>query len=202
MFNALKSGGPLMIPIILCGLCAIFIIVERIVYFFNLKKRDKVFLTQLQTELEKRDFAAAETCCVLSETPCAQVMKTLISNRHLNEADLKELVQTKMDSVVPQFEHLLSALGTIASISTMLGLLGTVTGNIKAFGVLSNGGTMGDPALLANAIAQALITTVGGLAVSIPSIIFQNYFNNRVNHNIRDMESEVTQTMFKILGKF
>ncbi len=202
MFNALKSGGPLMIPIILCGLCAVFIIVERIVYFANLKKRDKVFLTQLQTELEKRDFAAAETCCVLSETPCAQVMKTLISNRHLNETDLKELVQTKMDSVVPQFEHLLSALGTIASISTMLGLLGTVTGNIKAFGVLSNGGTMGDPALLANAIAQALITTVGGLAVSIPSIIFQNYFNNRVNHKIRDMESEVTQTMFKILGKF
>ena len=90
---------------------------------------------------------------------------------------------------------------SLVNISTLLGLLGTVTGNIKAFGVLGNGGSMGDPALLANAIAEALVTTVGGLTVSIPSIIFHNYFNSQVNHKIRDMESLVTKVIFKLTGK-
>ena len=60
---------------------------------------------------------------------------------------------------------------------------------------------MGDPSALASGIAQALVTTVAGLVVAIPSIIFNSYFNNRVNHLIRDMEADVTQVMFRILGK-
>ncbi|MBQ8211970.1 MAG: MotA/TolQ/ExbB proton channel family protein, partial [Treponema sp.] len=90
---------------------------------------------------------------------------------------------------------------TIANISTLLGLLGTVTGNIKAFGVLGAGGTMGDPALLAGAIAEALVTTVAGLCVSIPSLIFNNFFISQVNHKIIEMQTIVTQIIFKVLGK-
>jgi biopolymer transport protein ExbB len=92
-------------------------------------------------------------------------------------------------------------LGTIANIATLLGLLGTVTGNIKAFGVLGAGGTMGDPALLAGAIAEALVTTVAGLCVSIPSLIFHNFFVSQVNHKIVEMQTVATQVIFKILGK-
>ena len=83
-----------------------------------------------------------------------------------------------MSAVIPRYEHFLTPLGTIANISTLLGLLGTVTGNIKAFGVLGAGGTMGDPALLAGAIGEALVTTVAGLVVSIPALIFYNYFSH------------------------
>ena len=106
-----------------------------------------------------------------------------------------------MDFVVPRFEHFLKPLGTIANIATLLGLLGTVTGNIKAFGVLGAGGSMGDPALLAGAIAEALVTTVAGLIVSIPSVIFHNYFVSRVNRRIVEMEAHVTSIVLKLTGR-
>lgn len=106
-----------------------------------------------------------------------------------------------MSAVVPDYEHFLTPLGTIANISTLLGLLGTVTGNIKAFGILGAGGTMGDPALLAGAIGEALITTVAGLVVSIPSVIFYNYFVSRVNRRVSEMESEVTNIVIKLSGR-
>lgn len=201
MFNVLKSGGIIMIPIIICGLLALFIIVERLYYFYFTKKADKALMDSVSVNMQNRDFFAIENACDRTGTPLADLIKTTINNRCLNEKDLREFVQTKMDSVVPKYEHFLTALGTIASISTLLGLLGTVTGNIKAFGVLSASGTMGDPSQLANAIAQALITTVGGLIVSIPSIIFNNYFNSQVNHKIRSMESFMTFLIFRILGK-
>ena len=106
-----------------------------------------------------------------------------------------------MDFVIPKLEHLITPLGTIANIATLLGLLGTVTGNIKAFGVLGAGGTMGDPALLAGAIAEALVTTVAGLSISIPSLIFHNYFVSKVNRCIVEMEAHVTSMMLKLSGR-
>ena len=201
MFETIKSGGILMIPIILCAVVALFISIERIHYYVTLKNRDRKMMETVVDCLEKMDYSTAEADCIRADTPCSQVIRTAIKYRRLDESNLKEVVQTKMDSVVQQFEHLLSALGTIANISTLLGLLGTVTGNIAAFNVLGNGGSMGDPSALASGIAQALVTTVAGLVVAIPSIIFNSYFNNRVNHLIRDMEADVTQVMFRILGK-
>jgi len=93
---------------------------------------------------------------------------------------------------IPRLERYLSTLGTIANIATLLGLLGTVTGNIQAFGVLGDMGTMGNPAVLAAAIAEALVTTAAGLIVSIPAIIFYNYFIAEVNRMVTEMESSVS----------
>lgn len=201
MLQILKSGGILILPIILCGIISVFIIVERLYFFITVKKRDEKLLAEINDPLKRGDYSSAESVCVLADTPCSEVIKNAISKRNLCESDLKEFVQTKMDLAVPSFEHLLSSLGTISNISTLLGLLGTVTGNIKAFGVLGGGGTMGDPALLANAIAEALVTTVAGLVVAIPAIIFHNYFNSQVNHCIKRMELGVSEVMFRLLGK-
>ena len=201
MFETLKSGGVLMIPILLCGVIAVFIIIERVHYFITVKKRDEKLMASLRSDFARADYSMAESDCISAGTPCSQVVRTALTYRNLDEKHLNEVVQTKMDTVVPQFEHLLTALGTIANISTLLGLLGTVTGNIKAFGVLGGGGSMGDPALLASSIGEALVTTVAGLCVSIPSLVFHNYFNNQVNHRIREMEAHVTQVMLELTGK-
>ncbi|MCH5295268.1 MAG: MotA/TolQ/ExbB proton channel family protein [Treponema sp.] len=201
MIEILKNGGPLMVPIILCGILALFIIIERIHYYVSVKKRDKVFLEKLDAALDAGDFSAAVAACIESDTPCAKVIRAALDCRSYDEAHLKEIVRTRMDTVIPKFEHLLTALGTIANVSTLLGLLGTVTGNIKAFGVLGSGGSMGDPAVLANAIAEALVTTVAGLCVAIPSLVFHNAFNNIVSHRICDMEAAVTQVVFRLIGK-
>src|SRR5574344_162614 len=198
MWDTLKSGGIWMIPIILCGIIAVFIVIERIYYFVTTKKRDEKLMKEVRESLDRVDYSTAQANCVVAGTPCAQVIKKAIECRKWDEKALQETVQTEMDSVVPKYEHLLTALGTIANISTLLGLLGTVTGNIKAFGVLSGGAS--DPGSLAGAIAEALVTTAAGLIVSIPSVIFHNFFLNEVNHRVTTMETNVTEILFRLTG--
>lgn len=201
MFGALKAGGIFMLPIILCGIFATFIIVERCYYFYVTKKRDIKLMFDLKDSIKKADYVAAENSCSEADTPTARVVKKALECRAWLEKDLKETVEAEMSAVVPDYEHFLTPLGTIANISTLLGLLGTVTGNIRAFGILGAGGTMGDPALLAGAIGEALITTVAGLVVSIPAVIFYNYFVSRVNRRVSEMESDVTNIVIKLSGR-
>lgn len=201
MIQSIKAGGLLMIPIILCGIIATFIIIERCVYFYNIKKRDAKLMSDLAGSLAAGNMEACAVACAQADTPMAQVVKKAVDCRRYQESDLREAVEAEMDFVVPRYEHLISTLGTIANIATLLGLLGTVTGNIKAFGVLGAGGTMGDPALLAGAIAEALVTTVAGLCVSIPSLIFHNYFVSQVNHRIVEMEANVTSVLLRLTGR-
>lgn len=201
MFGVLKSGGIIMIPIILCGIFATFIIIERCFYFYLTKKRDAKLLFDLDDLIAKGKLGEAEKICGEVETPLAIVLKKALSCRMWDERDLKDAVETELSSVVPRYEHWLTPLGTISNISTLLGLLGTVTGNIKAFAVLGAGGTMGDPAVLAGAIAEALVTTVAGLIVAIPAVIFYNYFVSRVNRRISDMEKSVTNVVIRLTGR-
>ncbi|MCR4579995.1 MAG: MotA/TolQ/ExbB proton channel family protein [Treponema sp.] len=201
MIETLKSGGPLMIPIILCGVIASFIIIERCIYFYSIKKRDTKLMADLNDSLAAGNYEACAVACAQADTPMSQVIKKAVDCRRYQENDLREAVEAEMDFVVPHLEHWLTPLGTIANISTLLGLLGTVTGNIKAFGVLGAGGTMGDPALLAGAIAEALVTTVAGLCVSIPSVIFHNFFISRVNRRIVEMEANVTSVLLRLTGR-
>lgn len=201
MLETLKSGGIIMIPIILCGIIATFIIIERCIYFYSIKKRDTKLLLDLNDSLVSKNYEACEVSCTQADTPMSQVIKKALNCRRYPEQDLREMVEAEIDYVIPRLEHFLAALGTISNISTLLGLLGTVTGNIKAFGVLGAGGTMGDPTLLAGAIAEALVTTVAGLCVAIPSVIFHNYFISRVNHRIVEMESNVTSILLRLTGR-
>lgn len=201
MIKLLQSGGLLMIPIFLCAFVATYIIVERLIYFFKLNKKDSLLYKTVRTLVQEKDFSAAENLCTQSGTPTSFVLKKLIQCRFYTAVDLKDAVLTESARQIPKLEHFLSSLGTIANISTLLGLLGTVTGNIGAFGVLGEAGTMGNPALLAGAIAEALVTTASGLAVSIPAIIFYNYFTSRINYIILEMETEASDLIMLVQGR-
>lgn len=201
MLSTLKAGGLLIIPIILCGIVATYIIIERFIYFKNIKQRDAQLKFDLNDALTGANLSACEEACNQAGTPTARVIRKALDCRRYDEDALRETVEAEMECVIPDMEHWLTPLGTIANIATLLGLLGTVTGNMKAFGVLGAGGTMGDPALLAGAIGEALVTTVAGLCVSIPSLIFHNYFVSRVNRRIADMQALVTDTILKIKGR-
>ena len=201
MLNLLKSGGVLMIPILICGLFAAYIIIERLVYFSSVQKRDKELRKNLEEALSNSEFAAAEAFCTQTGTPLAHAAKKAIDCRSLNEDAMREIVQCEIDAVAPQFDHWLTLLSTIANISTLLGLFGTVTGNIKAFGVLGSGGTMGNPALLASSISEALMTTAAGLFVAIPSLIFSNYLSRRADKCVTEMEGTVTKLILRLTGR-
>ena len=173
----------------------------KLSYFYNTKKRDAKLINDVTSSLSAGNYEACAVACAEADTPLSQVIKKAIDSRRYSEADIRDLVEAEMDLAIPRYEHLLTPLGTIANIATLLGLLGTVTGNIKAFGVLGNGGSMGDPTLLASSIAEALVTTVAGLCVSIPFVIFHNYFTSRVNRRCVEMEAHVTSIVLKLTGR-
>ena len=180
-----------MVPIALCALIATIIVVERFIFFALLRRSRKVFLPQLRLLINTGDYDQAIALCNASDLPLARLVRRGIELRHLKESEQKEGVMNASNWEVPRLERYVGALGTIANISTLLGLLGTVSGNIKAFGVLAASGAMGNPALLAGAIAEALITTAAGLIVSIPAMIFHNYFVSQSNSSIIELESSV-----------
>ena len=201
MFDVLKSGGILMIPILLCGVFATFIIIERIVFFVSLKKKEANFGEKVKEPLNKKLYGEVLEICREEDLPIASVVEKAVYFRNTPVSIQKEAVNTEIDKQVPKLEKFLTSLGTIANISTLLGLLGTVTGNISAFGVLGAGASMGNPALLAGSIAEALVTTASGLVISIPALVFHNFFVSKVDKMISNMETSVSEMQFNFLKK-
>lgn len=181
-----------MIPIGLSALIATVIIIERLLFYYSIKKGQRDLLPRIKSSIDKGHYDEAAAICDTIESPISRLMKTGISYREYSELAIKEAVMNQANREIPRLERYLSTLGTIANIATLLGLLGTVTGNIKAFGVLGNMGAIGDPALLASSIAEALVTTAAGLIVSIPAVIFYNYFIAEVNRMVTEMEASVS----------
>lgn len=201
MFDVLKSGGILMIPIFLCGIFATFIIIERLVYFITMKKNKIGFWDKISPLLEKKAYGEVLELCKTEDLPEASVVGKAIYFRNTPISVQKEAVNAEIDKQIPKLEKFLTSLGTIANISTLLGLLGTVTGNISAFGVLGDGASMGNPALLAGSIAEALVTTASGLVISIPALIFHNYFVAKVDKIISEIETSITELQLNLLKK-
>ena len=201
MFSVLKSGGILMIPIVLCGIFATFIIIERIIYFISLKKKSVLFREKIAEPLKLKNYGEVLEICKSEDIPEAAVIGKAVYFRNTPISVQKDAVNAEIDKQVPKLEKFLTSLGTIANISTLLGLLGTVIGNISAFGVLGEGASMGNPALLAGSIAEALVTTASGLVISIPALIFHNYFVAQVDKILSEMETSITELQLQFLKK-
>jgi biopolymer transport protein ExbB len=200
MLKVLVSGGPVMIPIALCAFAATVIIVERLLFYATIRKGQRDLLPRIRASIDKGHYEEAGAICDTVEGPVSRLMKTGIAYRDYTETAIKEAVMNEANREIPRLERYLSTLGTVANISTLLGLLGTVTGNIQAFGVLGNMGTMGNPAVLAGAISEALVTTAAGLVVSIPAVIFYNYFIAEVNRMVTEMESSVSDLVLLLVA--
>lgn len=202
MLAILISGGPVMIPIALCAVIATAIIIERMLFFKDLKKGNRDLLPRIRASVDKGHYDEAAAICDTVESPVSRLLKTGIAYREYSEAAIKEAVMNQANREVPRLERYLSTLGTIASVSTLLGLLGSVTGTMRAFGVLGQSGMMGNPAQLAAAISEVLVATASGLCVAIPALVFHNYLVSRVNALVTDMESSVSDLVLLLtVGK-
>jgi len=189
VLELLIAGGWVMWPILACSAIALAIILER---FWTLR-RNKVIPPDLGREV--REWAAAQKLdpahveVLRSNSPLGEVLAAALSMRHRPREVMKERVEDVGRHVLHQMERFLNTLGTIAGISPLLGLLGTVFGMIRMFlGLLEHGA--GDAALLAGGIGEALITTAAGLCVAIPSLMFYRYFRGRVQEYIVEMEKQ------------
>ncbi len=191
MFVLISKGGPVMVLILLLSVIAGIIIVERLLFYRRIRMDEEQFIDRLKSAIQKRHFDEALDICENNTTPLSNLMKVGIEHRNYGKTEIKESILAAANLEVPHLERYLTSLGTIAHISPLLGLLGTVTGNIKAFGVLGQFGSVGDPSLLATGISEALLTTAAGIVVSIPAIAFYNYLVGKVNNTITSLENRV-----------
>ncbi len=189
MLEIILAGGWLMAPIMLCSILSLTIIAER---SWSLRRSNVIpgDLGKLveewaaRHELDRRHIEQLRSGSALG-----RVLSAALVNRHRSRELIKEAVEDTGRHVVHQLERFLNTLGTIAGISPLLGLLGTVIGMIKVFSAIMVHG-VGNANQLAGGISEALITTAAGLSVAIPSFFFYRYFKGRVESYVVSMEEE------------
>ena len=191
MFEIMNKGGIIMYFILLSSLIGAVIVIERLLYFRRIRVDEEGLIRRLRSALEKGHHDEAMSICEQHPSPIANLMKVGIEYRHRSKQEIRDAILDAASLETPKLERSIPALGTIAYLAPLLGLLGTVMGNIRAFQVLGQFGSVGDPGLLAQGIAEALLTTAAGLIVAIPTVIFYNYLVTRVNHMIIRMENRV-----------
>ncbi len=197
MLELIKAGGFLMWPILLCSVISMAIIAER---FWSLRasKIAPEGLVANVWQWQKAGRLDADHIKILSvSSPLGKVLSAgLVNYKHSREI-MKEAIEEAGRHVAHDLERFLNTLGTIASVSPLLGLLGTVIGMIKVFTVITVQG-IGDPSVLSEGISEALLTTAAGLSVAIPSLMFYRYFRGRVDELIIAMEREALK-MFEVM---
>ena len=184
-----KSGGWLMLPIILCSIVAIAIIAER---FWSLRI-DKVLprhlVATVWNAVKNDTFQASDIELLSKQSALGKILSAGLINRNQPRERIKESIEERGREVVHELERFLDILGTIASISPLLGLLGTVVGMISVFATITTHG-VGDAGALAGGISQAMVTTAAGLSVAILSLVFYRHFRRRVDTIVVEMERE------------
>ena len=200
MFELVKAGGWLMIPILLCSIAALAIIAER---FWTLQKKritPEDLVVQVWQWAKSGHLSDERIRAVADGSPLGRVLAAGLVNRAFEREIMKESIEEVGRHVVHELERYLNALGTIASITPLLGLLGTVIGMIKVFAVITTSG-VGDPGVLAGGISEALITTAAGLTVAIPTLMFHRFFRGRVDELVVTMEQEALKMVEALHGE-
>lgn len=200
MFEIIKAGGWLMLPIIACSILAVAIVVER---FWSLK-RSRVIPRQLVAQIwqwaqqgQLNDERIRE---LRDGSPLGRVLASGLINRDHSREVMKEGIEETGRHVAHELERFLNTLGTIAAITPLLGLLGTVIGMITVFSVITDVG-VGNPGQLAGGISEALITTAAGISVAVPSLIFHRYFRGKVDELVVSMEQEAIKLVEVMHGE-
>jgi len=184
-----QAGGWLMLPILLCSVIALAIVGER---FWSLQQKrinPATLVSQVWQWYKSDNLTDQNIEALAKSSPLGRVLAAGLVNRHHPREIMKESIEDTGRQVVVELERYLNTLGTIASITPLLGLLGTVIGMIKVFAAITSHG-VGNPSVLAGGISEALITTAAGLSVAIPSLIFYRYFRGKVDELVIKMEEE------------
>lgn len=188
VFDIIAKGGIVMWPIGACSLLALAICIER---FFSLRRASidtREFMDTMRTVLRQNRIQQAVEICDETDVPVARILRAGLLKHNRSKEDIREAIEDAGHLEIPRLERYLTALATIANVSTLLGLLGTVQGMIKCFAQIQHKRGQVNPSDLAEGISNALITTASGLVVAIPTIVAYNYFLTRVDNMVLEME--------------
>ena len=200
MFELIVAGGWVMMPIIVCSILAFTLVGERL-WTLREERITPVDLVEQIISLFRQNRINDEAIEKLyTNSPLGRILSVGLRNRNGPRDIMKESIEEEGRQVALDLERYLNTLGTIASITPLLGLLGTVIGMIKVFAVITSLG-VGDPKILADGISEALITTAAGLSVAIPTVMFYRYLRGRVDELLLKMEAQAIYMVEVIHGE-
>ncbi|WAC63725.1 MotA/TolQ/ExbB proton channel family protein [Pseudoxanthomonas sp. SL93] len=191
MLELVKAGGWPMIPLLLLGVLALAIVVER---FWSLRRREILppgLGEEVRTWAVKGQLEPAHIESLRRNSPLGEVLASALDVRNKPRDQIRERIEDTGRHVVHRMEKFLNALGSIASAGPLLGLLGTVVGMIQMFLGIQDSG-VGDVNALAGGIGKALVCAAAGMIVAIPALLFHRYFRGRVTGYVMEMEKEAT----------
>ncbi len=193
LVELIGRGGVLMIPILFCSVLALTVIVERAITLHRTQAGGGIFFQEIEALVRRNKIVDAIKLCDRADGSIPRIIKSGLLRHDRTPEDVREAIEETAAFEVPFLERYLGILATIATVTPLLGLLGTVTGLIRAFMVIQMKGGLVNPADLAGGIWEALITTVAGLSVAIPTYVAYNYYVNRVNTLITEMEKSASR---------
>lgn len=199
MWQIIQKGGILMWPIYVCSVLSIAIIIERFIYYVQIRANVPGLLKEIMDLVRRNRVKEAIERCETESKPVVNILKAALMNYDKPKEQIQESIEEVSLYEVPKLEKNLAPLATIAHISPLLGLLGTVYGMVKTFYTIeittrTNPSTV-NPSLLAGGIWEALLTTVLGLTVAIIAFVAYNYFVHKVNFLVLEMERAATELM-------
>lgn len=192
LWEEIRNGGPIVWPILAIALLALLLVLERILYLRRVHGNTDRLMDEMNRLASHGDWKACEALVERYENkdwPVLNVLGAGLSGRHEERETQENILQEAILREVPRLERFLSILAILGAIAPLLGLLGTVTGMIDTFRVITLYGT-GDPKMMSGGISEALITTELGLAVAIPIMLFHTFLSRRVDHLVGDMEEK------------
>jgi len=199
IFGLFEKGGVLVYPLFMLLIWGLTIIIIKTIELRREKIINPTVVQGIEEMLLDDKIPEATAYCKQNSLPMTRIVLAGILNYERSEAELKEILEDASRQELPGIRRHLTALGTIASASPLLGLLGTVIGMISVFATLSEEANV-NPGMLAGGISEALITTACGLVIAMPTLIFHNFFRTRVQSLIIEME-KISLRMVAILKR-
>ncbi|MCA9743984.1 MAG: MotA/TolQ/ExbB proton channel family protein [Deferribacteres bacterium] len=197
VWDFITSGGLAMIPLALCSLIGLAIVIEKLITMRTRKVIVPEIVSVLDNVTSEKDLSLAQSICKKHNGPFPTLILTVLQNSHLQKDELKELVLDTGRQEIRMLERGLVALETIAGVAPLLGLLGTVIGILKVFNVIAELG-IGEASALSGGISEALITTIVGLSIGIPAVVFFNYFSDRAENLVLEIEKYSSDLIMKV----
>ncbi len=196
LFDMAVKGGPLMIPLLLLSIVAVYVFVERWVAIRKAAKIDVNFMNNINDFIHEGNIKAAqELCRANNDKPIVRLIEKGISRLGRPLSDIRETIENTGNAEVARLEKGLPILASIAGGAPMIGFLGTVVGMVQAFYNMSSAGNNIDISLLSGGLYIAMVTTVGGLVVGIPAYFGFNYLTTKVNQVVYKMDNYIIEFM-------
>ncbi len=200
MFEIISAGGWLMLPILLSSVVALAIIVERAMLLQKKKVMPDELVGQVLSWADQKKLDEAHVDNIATGSPMGQIVAVALRNAGKDRELIKEAIEDTGRHVIHELERYLNTLGTVATVTPLMGLLGTVIGMIKVFTAIVDFG-VGDPTVLAAGISEALITTAAGISVAIPTVMAYRYFRGRIESLVVQMEKQTLHLVDLLEGK-